>query len=366
MTTKVKFEQADKTFHALLKVRVNQYFDDERLSRRADGRMVAKTVIWFAAFALAYGTYLAGVLPGASVLVVTAALGFIAACIGFNVGHDAIHGAYSFKPWVNRVLGYSFDLLGASSYNWSIAHNWLHHTFTNVPHVDSDLDPGPYMRFSPDRRLYWFHRFQHLFMWPLYTLTTLIWTFKKDWLQILERDPRTNKRAPTSRMLGMVAGKAVHFSVFLVVPALLTPYSIGLIVGAYVLLQLVSGVTLALVFQLAHVVEGPVYPRPDDEGVLRTSWAEHQLRTTANFAMGNPVATFLLGGLNHQVEHHLFSGVCHTHYPALSSIVRETATELGVPYHDNGSFLAALGSHYRVMRSLGQPAHEPAAEVAVA
>lgn len=354
MQAKVKFHQSDKTFHALLKVRVNQYFEDNRLSRYADGPMVAKTLFWVAAFALVYGVYLSGALPALAVLALLGLNGFVVACLGFNTGHDAIHGAYSSRPRVNWLLGCFFDVLGASSYTWSIAHNWLHHTYTNVPLVDSDLDPGPWLRFDPGRRVYWFHRFQHVYMWALYTLTTLVWTFKKDWVQIVERDPRTGKRARPTAALGMVLGKALHFTLFLVVPALVTPYSLALVVGAYVVSQLVSGFTLAVVFQLAHVVEGPAFPRPDDANTLRTSWAEHQLRTTANFAPKGPVATFLLGGLNHQVEHHLFSGICHTHYPALSDIVRKTAGELGLPYHEHTSFLAALRSHYRVMRALGR------------
>lgn len=354
MQAKVKFHQSDKTFHALLKVRVNEYFEQNGLSRYADGRMVAKTLVWVAAFALVYGIYLSGALPLAGVLALLALNGFVVACLGFNTGHDAIHGAYSAKPRVNWLLGCFFDVLGASSYTWSIAHNWLHHTYTNVPLVDSDLDPGPWLRFDPGRRVYWFHRFQHVYMWPLYTLTTLVWTFKKDWLQIAERDPRTGKRAPGQAVLGMVAGKVLHFTLFLVLPALVTSYSFGVIAAAYVVSQLVSGLTLAVVFQLAHVVEGPVFPRPDERGVLKTSWAEHQLRTTANFAPRGRVATFLVGGLNHQVEHHLFSGICHIHYPALSGIVRKTAADLGLPYYEHETFFAALASHYRVMRALGR------------
>jgi linoleoyl-CoA desaturase len=354
MQAKVKFHQSDKTFHALLKVRVNQYFEDNGISRYADGRMVMKTLFWVAAFAMVYGLYLSGTLPALAVLALLALNGFIVACLGFNTGHDAIHGAYSSKPRVNWWLGCFFDVLGASSYTWSVAHNWLHHTYTNVPLVDSDLDPGPWLRFDPARRVYWFHRFQHLYMWPLYTLTTLVWTFKKDWVQIAERDPRTGKRARPAAVLGMVAGKLVHFAIFLAIPALVTPYSLGLIVGAYVVSQLVAGFTLAVVFQLAHVVEGPVFPRPDETSSLRTSWAEHQVRTTANFSSGGPLATFLLGGLNHQVEHHLFSGICHIHYPALADIVRKTARELGLPYHEHDTFFSALRSHYRVMRALGR------------
>ncbi len=354
MQPKVKFHQSDKTFHALLKVRVNAYFDEHHLSKYGDGRMVRKTLFWLGACAAVYATYLSGVLPPWGVVALLALNGFVVACFGFNTGHDAIHGAYSRRPSVNWLLGGVFDLLGASSYTWSIAHNWLHHTYTNVPLVDSDLDPGPWMRFGPERRVYWFHRFQQLYMWPLYTLTTIVWTFKKDWLQIAERDPRTGKHAPPSAALGMVAGKALHFAVFLVVPALVAPYSLGIIVLGYFVSHMVSGVTLALVFQLAHVVEGPVYPRPDERGVLHTSWAEHQLRTTANFSAGRPLATFLVGGLNHQIEHHLFAGICHIHYPALSKIVRETALEFGLPYHEHESFFTALASHYRVMRTLGR------------
>ena len=136
-------------------------------------------------------------------------------------------------------------------------------------------------------------------------------------------------------------------------PIALLPFAWWQVIGGWLLMHAASGLTLALVFQLAHVVEGPAFPQPDEHLTIEESWAIHQLRTTANFAVGSPLAAFLTGGLNQQVEHHLFPRVCHIHYPALAPIIRQTAAEFGLPYLEQPTFGAALASHYRTLRHFG-------------
>ena len=76
------------------------------------------------------------------------------------------------------------------------------------------------------------------------------------------------------------------------------------------------------------------------------------METTVDFAPRSRLLAWYLGGLNFQVEHHLFSRVCHIHYPALAPIVKQTAREHGLPYHHNGTFLQAVGSHARTLYRL--------------
>jgi linoleoyl-CoA desaturase len=314
--------------------------------------MVFKTIFWFAWAWGACALTLAQVVPYPYAWLLWLAQGFGFACIGFNIGHDAIHGSYSEKRWVNRALSWSFDLMGASSYTWSVAHNVIHHTYTNIPGVDDDLEPGPTMVFYPQPTKLW-HRFQHLYAWFLYGFIGVIWVYIKDYDQIRRPDPQTGKKAALKDVVQMLAGKAIHMGLLLVVPLFVVDAPIWQICVGYFLLLFAGGFTLAIVFQLAHCVEGVTFPtRPTDSEKMPEAWAEHQLRTTANFGK-TWLATFICGGLDHQVEHHLMPRICHIHYPKLAPIVAQCAKDHGLPYVHNGSFFEAVGAHYRTLKKLG-------------
>ena len=352
---KVRFDTSDTHLQNALRTRVDAYFDERGLSRHADARMVRKTVFFLALMTALWAVLAWGVLPALVAAPVCVVLGIVLAAVGFNVGHDAIHGAWSSKPWVNRLLSHSFDLAGASSWTWSTAHNFVHHTYTNIPEVDHDLEPGPFMLFYARAKPAWIYRFQHLYSFPLYAFTTIIWVYKKDFIQAFSPDPRTGKRAPAKDIIAMVLWKVLHVALFIAVPALVGAYTAWQIALGYFLVHAGLGVTLAVVFQMAHCVEATAFPRPDANRKINMSWAEHQLRTTADFAPNSWFADFFCGGLNRQVEHHLFAKICHTHYPALSKIVQEVAAEHGVPYHEYPTFAAAFASHVRAMYRFGRP-----------
>lgn len=354
MTSRPTFSSTDTSFKVALRGKVDAYFTRTGKSRHADGRMIGKTVAFLALGVGLFGLLLSGVLPALAALPVLVALGLVIAGIGFNIGHDAVHGAYSKHRLVNQVLGFSFDVLGASSYNWSRAHNQVHHTFTNVPGTDHDLEPGPFLVLSPRPNPPAIYRLQHLFAFPLYAFTMIVWVFKKDFVQIFDRT-MTGRRATALGAVSMVFGKLLHFGLFLGLPLLVSPYAWWQVVLGYLALLASIGFILAVVFQLAHVVEGTRFPRADAGGRLADGWAPHQLRTTANFSQGSALAGFFLGGLNQQIEHHLLPGICHIHYPALAPLVRECAREHGLPYLTSGSFLQALGAHVRTLYRLGRP-----------
>jgi linoleoyl-CoA desaturase len=332
-------------FLADLRQRVDTHFGGR--ARTGGTRMKLKTAFWLIAGAALYGAAL--VTPFPLSLAVWALLGFTLACIGFNVGHDAIHGSASRRSWVNRLLSLSFDVLGASSSTWRVAHNQVHHSFTNITGVDGDLDPGPWMRFSPLARAPRFaHRFQHIYAWLMYGLTALVWVFVKDFRQLREQ------RASPRVVFEVVALKALHLFVFVGVPLLLgAPVWLALL--QYVVALWVAGTTLAVVFQLAHVVEGVAFPAAPFDGRVDEGWADHQMRTTANFGRSR-VLTFITGGLDHQIEHHLFPRVSHAHYRALAPIVAACARDHGLPYVQHASFGAAVASHARTLYAFGRPA----------
>ena len=106
-------------------------------------------------------------------------------------------------------------------------------------------------------------------------------------------------------------------------------------------------------FQLAHIVPETETPTPDSEGKLANTWAIHQLFTTANFAPQSKLVGWITGGLNHQVEHHIFPHISHVHYHTIAKIVRQTAQEFELPYHEHPSFGAALIAHLKQIKELG-------------
>lgn len=348
------FSPENPDFRAALKTRVAEYFARTGKSQHADWRMIAKTGVFFGAFVGLLITLYSGVLPWFLALPSAGALGIVVAGIGFNIAHDAVHGAYSTNRYVNRVLGAWFDVLGASSYNWSRAHNMVHHTFTNVPGADHDLEPGPFLLLHQRPRPAFIYRFQHLFAFPLYAFTMIVWVFKKDFAQIADRS-MTGAGASKGGAASMISGKLFHFGLFLVLPMLVSPYAWWQVLVGYLVVLAVAGFTLAVVFQLAHVVEGTAFPLPMANNKLRDGWASHQLRTTANFSQGSAAATFFLGGLNNQIEHHLLPGVCHIHYAQLAPLVRQVALEHGLPYLDSGNFFQALAAHVRTLYRFGHP-----------
>jgi linoleoyl-CoA desaturase len=284
-------------------------------------------------------------------------LGLAMAGIGFSVQHDANHGGYSERRLINRLLAWTLDVLGGSSYVWNWKHNIFHHSHPNVAGLDEDIDIQPLCRIAPAQRLRAAHRFQHLYIWLLYGLLPVKWHFIDDFKNMLTgRIGRQKMPRPTGRALaGILGGKLLFFGWAFAVPALFHPlWQVAL---AYALTSLVLGLMLSTVFQLAHCVEEAEFPEvPEGSSTFPHDWAAHQVEATVDFARGNPLVSWYLGGLNFQVEHHLFPRVCHLHYPALSRIVEETCREHGVRYRSQESVGAALRSHVRWLKQMGRPA----------
>jgi linoleoyl-CoA desaturase len=286
-------------------------------------------------------------------------LGLTFAAVGFNIQHDGAHKAYSDRQWVNRLMAISMDLMGGSSYVWDIKHNSIHHTYTNINGHDDDIDVGVLGRLSPEQPRLKFHRLQHFYMWFLYGFLMIKWQLFDDFFQIARGKIGHHKiqRPRGKDLLIFVGGKVFFFSMVFVIPMLL--HSVWAVLGVYLLAAFVEGVVTSIVFQLAHCVEEAEFPVPstNDAGLqqMGNAWAVHQVQTTVDFARRNRVLCWLLGGLNFQIEHHLFHKICHVHYPALSKVVEETCAEFGVRYQAHRTFVSALGSHARFLMAMGRP-----------
>ncbi len=360
MNRNIKFGSDRAEFYATLTQRVNAYFKTANISRNANGTMVLKTIAVLSMYIVPYAVAISGVVTSFWIYVLLMMMmGLGTAGIGFSVMHDANHGAYSRKPWVNELLGYSLNFMGATSFNWKIQHNVLHHTFTNIYEVDEDISPRGTLRMSPDSPWKPFHRFQHIYAWFLYCLMTLVWVVAKDINRLTkyQREGLVQQQKSNARKEWaiLIATKIVYINMMFVVPAILLPFSIGQIIVGFLAMHAVAGFMLAIVFQPAHVVEGTEYLMPDDNGNLENTWAIHQLHTTTNFAPNNKLLSWYVGGLNFQVEHHLFPNVCHVHYPSLSKIVKQTTAEFGLPYKSKQTFTDAIVAHASMLRQLGKP-----------
>lgn len=360
MTKSLKFTNAHRsTFFATVRQRVDVYFQSQQISRHANGAMWAKTIFFLTAFVGLYALILSGQFGPWLMLVLAGLLGACCAFIGFNICHDALHGAYSANKHVNKAFSLLFNLIGANPYVWSITHNIVHHTYTNIPGHDEDIEVAPgLIRLSEEEPVRPWQRFQHLYAFPLYGLASLSWVVRKDYIKFFKSKigQHPTPRHPRKEYVNLFAYKALYYLLFIVLPLVVLDITWWQFLLGFLTLHLVEGLVLGLVFQLAHVVEGTAFPSPDESGDMQEAWAVHQLRTTANFAPRSAVASFLCGGLNRQIEHHLFPRICHIHYPALAVIVQQTAQEFGLPYLENRSFFSALRSHYRMLHQFGRAA----------
>ena len=346
----------DNDFQAEFKRRVDGFFGSTGLPRRDVPKMYVKAAVLLAAAAACYVLLVFVAQTWWQAVPLAVLLGLATAAIGFNIQHDGGHQAFSERPWVNKVMALTLDLIGGSSYLWHWKHGVYHHTYVNITGHDTDIDLGPLGRLSPHQKWYWFHRWQHLYIWPLYGLMTVKWQLFDDF-----RDALTGRmgghRFPRPKgwdLVTFVAGKAVFLTLAFGIPLLFHP--VWVVFLFYGIAAVVAGIVLSVVFQLAHCVEGAEFPLPQ-EGTARIehAWAVHQAETTVDFARRSRVVAWLLGGLNFQIEHHLLPRIAHANFPALSKIVEQACREYGVKYTEHESFRAGVASHFRWLRRMGSP-----------
>ncbi len=336
------------------------YFDASSRSRQGSWRLYLKTAILM--------TWLVGSYVGlvwfatawwqAVPLAVSLALAM--AGVGFNIQHDGNHGAYSSNGGINRAAALSLNLLGGDAYFWRYKHNIAHHSYPNVAGSDDDIRLGPLARMSPHQPRYWFHRFQHVYVWGLYALLAINWQLSGDFRSLI-RPGVGDTRVTRPRGWDLVCfcvGKATFLMLALALP--LFHHRLLPTLGIYLLTNFVLGLTLAIVFQLAHCVEEAQFRVPaDGTKRIERDFTAHQVETSVDFARDNRLLTWYLGGLNFQVEHHLFPKTCHIHYPAISPIVEETCRAHGIPHTSHATMRGALRSHVRWLRRMGRES-EPA------
>lgn len=344
-------------FFATLRQRVNQHFKDNNITRYGNSEMVVKTVVFLGVYLVGYVLVLTLPINPWLLLPIVVLMGLSKAGIGMSVMHDALHGSYSKIKWVNKLVGSSIYLVGGNPLVWKIQHNVLHHTYTNIHGLDEDINTKVIIRLSEHAPLRWFHRYQHIYGPIMYGGMTLQLVIN-DFFKLLRYHRKGMVRKQALRFdresLKLGATKVVYLFFMLGLPVLVTALTWWQVLIGFVLMHLIAGYILSTIFQMAHIVEGPHQPLPSSDDTIENTWAIHQLETTANFARNNRVLNWYVGGLNFQVEHHLFPNICHVHYRRISDIVRQTAEDFQLPYHMNPTFWQALRSHMRMLKSLGR------------
>lgn len=336
--------------------RVDAWFAETGRSKRDNPSMYLKSAIILAVFFASYAALVFFAASAWTAVPLAILLGLATAGIGFNIEHDGGHGAYSRRRWINRLSALTLDMIGGSSYLWRWKHAVFHHTYVNIKGFDADIDLGAIARISPHHRRYAHQRWQHWYAWPLYGVMAMKWHFYDDFRDLVSgRIGELSYPRPRGwDLVALIGGKLVFFTLAFGIPLML--HSFAHVAIFYAIVTAVTGVTLSVVFQLAHCVDAANFVEPvagSDE--IENAWAVHQAESSVNFARDSRIAAWYLGGLNFQIEHHLLPGICHVNYPALSPVVKQVCNEFGVRYAEYPSFARGVAAHYRWLKQLGLP-----------
>ena len=351
---KVTFNNKQKEFFNALKQEVDAYFEKNGLKKTGNWKLYTKTAILIPAAIGIYFTLMFVSMHWALSSLLWIGFGLNMAAIGFNVMHDACHGSFSTKTWVNELFGLTNNFLGGNAFLWKLKHNIIHHTYTNVDGVDDDINNMPFMRQCSSQPWKPMHKFQSVYMFFLYGFTSLFMFFM-DYIKYFSKKIHTTplKKMDVKEHIIFWGGKLFFILFYIVLPIVFIGWNAWLV--GFLISQFTLGLPLAIVFQLAHVVEHAEFEAAGVDPVkIENEWAIHQIKTTANFAFSNKLITWFVGGLNYQIEHHLFPRISHIHYPAISNIVRETCERFDLNYIYFPSTRAAVASHVRFMNQMGQ------------
>lgn len=344
------------SFHTVLKNRIHDYFESKGVRSTGNFRLYSKALFLVAGFLATY-IHLVFFTPSTPWAIIECLLlGLFTSAIGFNIMHDGAHGSFSSKPWVNTLAASSLNFLGANTFMWKMKHNVIHHAYTNIDGIDDDLDAKPFLRLCESQKYYKMHRYQHLYFWLAYSLLYLFWIFFSDYKKYFtgKVGDIPLKKMKAKDHITFWGFKLLHIFLFVGFPIYMLGFEDWLI--GFLVYTLFSGFVLSVVFQLAHTVEDTHFPvvntqnnKVDDE------WAIHQLKTTANFATRNRLACWFMGGLNFQVEHHLFPKISHIHYPRINKIIKNTCAEFNVSYIEYPQVRHAFVSHVSYLKDLSRP-----------
>lgn len=356
----IKFVSKDsnqKQFVLALRKNVNDYFKTNGISTKGNIIMYVKAIVMLSTYIIPFVVILAAPISTKVALALVILMGIGEGGIGMSVMHDAAHEAFSSNKKINAFFASTMFILGSNTFNWKVQHNILHHTFTNIYGYDQDIETKAVLRLCAHAPKKKFHRYQYIYAFFFYGLMTIS-KLITDIFQLIEFNKsgitKEQNRHPKLELIRLLFSKVLYFSILIGLPILVTPFKWWQVIIGFSILHFTAGIIMSTIFQMAHVVEDVQQPLPNEESVIPHEWTVHQLMTTSDFAKNNKFLNWYVGGLNFQVEHHLFPNICHIHYPKIAPIVEKTALDFGIAYHKKDTFLKALQSHIKRLKELGE------------
>ncbi len=353
---KVSFNNKERHFHYSLKSSVDEYFANKQIKKTGNYALYLKTFALIPGAILIYFSLLFFKMPWTVGVLLSGVFGFVLASIGFNIMHDACHGAYSSHKWINDVMGHSLNALGGNAFIWKFKHNIIHHTYPNVDGMDDDIAKSPLMRQCTTQKWFPLHKFQHIYVVLVYAITSFAWVFIMDFTKYFKKKVVNLplQKMNTKEHVIFWASKVLYLLFYIAIPLYIVGWQRWLV--GFISFNVVMGFTLAIVFQLAHVVEHTEFEfvESNDAIKIEDEWAVYQVKATANFATTNKIISWFVGGLNFQVEHHLFPRISHVHYHALNKIVKEKCMQFNISYNEFPTMTMAIASHFKMMKELGK------------
>jgi len=351
--------QNKREFITELREKVARYFEINQILKYGNLNLVLKTIFMFSLYLSPYLLMLSGLINSIGwVFVCWIIMGFGKAGMGMAVMHDANHRSYSKNQTMNKWMAKTLYLLGGFPPNWQYQHNTMHHGYTNIDGQDEDINPGAFLRISPHKPLLKIHKYQYLYAWFFYGLMTLSWATGKDFRQLYRYKKSgvtlSSNKTYKQLLVILIISKVLYYFVFILIPIVVLPFAWYWIFVFFLSMHFTSGFILTVIFQTAHVVPSSEYPIPNENGTMENNWAVHQLFTTSDFSPNNKVLSWLMGGLNFQVEHHLFPDISHVHYHKISQFVKAMTHKYNLPYHVQPGFFKAIWEHARMLKKLGE------------
>lgn len=355
---RIKFVSNDRSlFTTTLRKNVNNYFKERNISTKGNWKMALKSVVMFSLYLTPFILMIVLPMAGWIVFPLSILMGIGMAGIGMSVMHDAAHGSSSDKKWLNKLLSRTIYLIGGSTFTWNIQHNVKHHTFTNIRGHDEDIDTKAIIRLSHHAPLKKIHRFQYIYAFFLYMMMTIA-KLANDFSQLADYNrtgyTKDQNAKPKHEQIKLITFKLLYVFLCLGLPLIFSAFSWWLVLLGFLVMHLTAGGIMSIVFQMAHVTEGADQPLLNTDGNIENEWAIHELCTTVNFSRDSRILGWFVGGLNFQIEHHLFPNICHIHYKAISPIVEQTVKEFGLRYNTQPSFFSAIVSHAKMLKALGK------------
>ena len=352
----IRYSQSDDPFFDTLRLRVDDYFENNGLSRFATPAMVGKTLFLTFLAILLYASILSNFFTGWALILLMVGFNFTLFLMSVGIAHDGSHQAYSPKRSVNVAMTRVFDLIGINSYLWDFNHIKSHHRAPNIPLFDSAIHSIPLFRWHPLAQQSRIHHYQHYYMVVIYACSTLFKLFFHDFYSFSRNRIGyiSIKKHRPQELVWLLLSKAIVITYTLILPLALLDAPVWQILLGFLLGHFVAGLALGIIFMVTHICDHSIWPEPDENGNINATFARHIMATTSDFCPRNRVITWISGGLNIHVAHHLFPGICQIHLPRIAQIVEETAIEFNVPYKVYPSLWSALKSHFFTLKKLGE------------